>query len=330
MCDQDNGARITSHFQNSIYVEKIEDSKAAEWLANRNFVKFIEPRILRVFWQGDVDWWVARKGESPICVWPICIEGRRGLRPELTYWIGPVWLRNISGTSSLSLRSRVYRAFLDKFSENYDEIEFELCPEELDVRIFDWYGNHEEHADVKILPRYTARIDLKNVESIEQLMPKFSTLRRRESRKLAEVNRTWKITSEFETSNAITLYSTTLSRQGIELRSSLEESIIGFTSLKNKDDTSFICAQDSDTNAIIGLVGLLTNNYSANLVLNLMSEDARSEMIMTDLINLAISESINKGICYFDFNGANSPNRAQHKHSFAAPEALYFYIKIKW
>lgn len=330
MFDEMNDVEINSSTQATISVEKVEESRVNEILAAFNVVSFVVPQILKTFWEGQIDWWVAWKGDSLICVWPICARNKIGLIPELTYWVGPTWLRCLKTTSSLAIRDRVYRTFLDVFSKNYHEIEFELSPEEIDIRTFDWYGNHDRFARVEIFPRYSARLDLNGIDSLGDLLPNYSQLRRRETKRLYNREKDWRIVTDFSTKDALDLYSSTLANQGSNLRSSLEQSIISFTKSKESEFSTFLCAEHVSSSTIVGLVGLVTNNYAANLVLNLMRTDSRNGLLMTDLINTAILESVNRGTRHFDFNGANSPNRAQHKHSFGAKEVLFFRIKISW
>jgi hypothetical protein len=330
MFDDTDDAEKDSRTEAIISVDKVVSTKANEILAAFDLASFLVPPILKTFWEGQIDWWVAWRGDTPICVWPICVRNKIGFIPELTYWVGPAWLRNLKTTSSLSIRDRVYSTFLGVFSKNYHAIEFELSPEEIDVRSFDWYGNHDRLGRVEILPRYSARLDLSGIDSLENLLPSYSQLRRRETKRLRNQEKDWRIVSGIDTKDALDLYSSTLVNQGSNLRSSLERAIISFTKAKESDYSTFLCAQNINSGTVAGLVGLVTNNYAANLVLNLMRTDSRNGLLMTDLINAAISDSIKRGTRFFDFNGANSPNRAQHKHSFGAKEVLFFRIKISW
>jgi lipid II:glycine glycyltransferase (peptidoglycan interpeptide bridge formation enzyme) len=43
----------------------------------------------------------------------------------------------------------------------------------------------------------------------------------------------------------------------------------------------------------------------------------------------AIETARDRGLKYFDFNGANSPDRGDNKHSYGAEPVLYFDIEYK-
>ena len=84
--------------------------------------------------------------------------------PNFFYYFGPFWSKKITEQSThswLSTSSNVYLKFIDFFSKNFEEVNFQLHYTLLDIRVFDWW-NYElkNKKKFKIAPKYSAIIPL--------------------------------------------------------------------------------------------------------------------------------------------------------------------------
>jgi hypothetical protein len=73
---------------------------------------------------------------------------------------------------------------------------------------------------------------------------------------------------------------------------------------------------------------LLYGKSEANLVVNLVGSSFRSSGLPAFAIHQSILAAKRRGLDIFDFNGANSPNRGDDKHSYGAGAVLYFDISL--
>jgi lipid II:glycine glycyltransferase (peptidoglycan interpeptide bridge formation enzyme) len=83
-------------------------------------------------------------------------------------------------------------------------------------------------------------------------------------------------------------------------------------------------------NELAALTLLIEDGKTANLVFNLVAREFREFGIMTHMVTNAILLSRDLDLETFDFNGANSPNRALDKHSYGSRQVLFFRIQVDW
>ena len=79
---------------------------------------------------------------------------------------------------------------------------------------------------------------------------------------------------------------------------------------------------------IINILMLVFDNNSSHLLLSIANDEWKKKGIMTWSLHKAIMYSKYKNLNIFDFNGANSPQRGDNKHSFGAKTKLFFNLSL--
>lgn len=296
------------------------------WEVSEHASVFTHPRVLRAL-AGDVHWWTIEKGSEIQAVWPVPVdsEGKPKLVP-FTYYVGPLWTRkaaNFPAHRSLSATKDVYCGFFETLIPRYGSIRASLPPGQDDVRWFDWW-NYGDSTDVRfrIMPRYSARVNGLQAMADSDLTARMRQLRRRELRKIMK-EPTIHRSEDLGATEIITLYKQTFARQGQDVATatlaSLEKLVVlvqsGFGSL-----VGFRSKVGHPAAAIL----LLEAAGQAHMVLNLVHDHWRDSGIAAWAVLDAMRLAHAKGLETFDFNGANSPNRGDDKHSYGASPILYF------
>jgi hypothetical protein len=295
-----------------------------------NLTAFVNPCILRNFIDGPIDWWLVSKGKSPRCLWPIYPANNEGTLPPFTYNFGPIWLSKRVGTKVFSETMLTYNLFFEKFSTYYKSIVFELSIEDTDVRFFDWYGNYQKKARVVIYPRYTARIEELNSKTSDELIASFSELRRRQLRKFANYQDRFTHTSKVTCGELLGLYAETLSVNENAIPANIKSSVQKLAQMQSGKYFRLDALRLKVNNELAALTLLIEDGKTANLVFNLVAREFREFGIMTHMVTNAILLSRDLDLETFDFNGANSPNRALDKHSYGSRQVLFFRIQVDW
>jgi hypothetical protein len=68
---------------------------------------------------------------------------------------------------------------------------------------------------------------------------------------------------------------------------------------------------------------------AANLVISSVANKWRASGLSVQNTARAIAHAQSLGLSLFDFNGANSPQRGDDKHSYGAREQLYFNVSYR-
>jgi hypothetical protein len=291
---------------------------------------FTHPIVLQTL-SKNVDWWIAEKGNQPQCLWPVCSpDGQQIGIPELTYYVGPLWAQDVyplPGHRSLARTTEVYEGFIKQLLLEYGEIHACFPKGLIDMRVFDWWNYHQkDQPRFNIRPRYTACIDDLHLKSEADIVAGFRQLRRRELR--AMLNQTPPPRSNrWTTDDLIRLYMDVVDDQDSLIKNMNCEQIPAFVELVQKGFGEVIAFQDPASQRIISACLLLFSAKEANMVFNLVDNDWRSTGLAAWMIKESILTAQSKGMVCFDFNGANSPNRGDDKHSYGAMPVLYFEIK---
>jgi len=293
---------------------------------------FTSPDYLATF-AANVDYWVLTYRGKKVYFWPVPLDADgTPTRPNYSYYCGPcpsaLWLSE-PWHRQYNLQQSAMKIMIQALLKIYGSLVLSLSTHQTDVRPFDWWNYHGPPATrFRINPRYTAVIDLKRFNDDQALLLSYRYCRRN------EIYRTRKSGSFFESTDVVfqqvvdTYAETTNSslppgsydtmRRDIKHLLELVAKGHGFiTQLHSKDG--------STTFAYFSLV--LVASGCANLVLSLTPKSLR----YTGVAALGTHTTIMKAkaewaALTFDFNGANSPNRGDDKHSYGATPALYFDI----
>jgi hypothetical protein len=309
---------------NKYSISKISSESAGDfWINSPQSTVFTHPKVLDEL-AKEVHWWAITKGQETQCIWPITLNAKRKLFiPPFSYWHGPMWTSigiNFPNHRSLSKTKSIYELFLNTFIEEYGVVKASLHPSILDVRVFDWWNyTSSEKPKFSIKPRYTAIIDDLQVNS-KPVEKSYRLNRRRELIKFKKINELIFFDSSCSEEELILLYCDILQIN----RSQIEKSLISLLKVVKSGFGWIQSVRKKYDSSLCGLILILNDRNQANLVLNLATTEFRDKGLMAGSITKALKTTQKKGLHCFDFNGANSPDRGDDKHSYGARPILYF------
>lgn len=292
---------------------------------------FMKPSVLNKM-SCEIDWWGCYQNSTLVAVWPICRnELNKVYAPDFTYYVGILFsntYQNQPNHRKLAYTNSIYESFIQKFKNEYKYITFSNSTNLTDARFFLW-KNHDNNSDEKyiITPRYTAQITKITESTIEDIAANFRPARRRHVKNALRQEFFIKKSKKTDQLDAIQeLYKSTLDRQNKPTQQSTLDQIARIIQEIPEENSLCIEVYSPIANKLAFFSLLLYEKKIANLVINLTNIDYRD----TNVSSLGILECIRTakelGCDTFDFNGANSPNRADDKHSYGAEEKLFFQI----
>lgn len=296
------------------------------WNSTPDASAFTKPAILEKLSQR-VDWLLATKGDVPVCLWPVCLpDGHSPGIPEFCYYVGPVW--NKHGTQAPAHRwladsTQVYEGFITLMVKRYGKIHAQMPLGMNDIRVFDWWNYHEPSKPrFTIMPRYTACI--RNIQSIsdEQLVASFRNKRRQILRRIMKHGIPQR-SDHWQEDELVHLYCEMMEIQQTPVSKSQCAGILALCRLVNQGKGEVIAFKD-EHGEIMSAGMLLYGKNVANLVLCLTSNKWRDEKNTVWAMYSMLLAGKAKGMDTIDFNGANSPLRADDKHSYGARAELFF------
>lgn len=274
-------------------------------------------------------WFLARKGEEALCAWPVCLDEQgESYRPPFSYFVGPIWTfkgLNKPHHRQLSVRLAVYEGFLDVFEKHFGKVVASLAIGISDVRVFDWWNFHDTSKPrIQIFPRYTAQIT--PLSRLSKLELGYRDVRRQQIRK-TERAKNFFVDESATSSQLFDFYSETLSKQGKSVGEVSEKHMSVLQQLISDGYGYLTAVKDLNSNGEVVFVTLtLRSAGTSNLILNLTNNAYRKTGVSVYGIHKSIERAALLGDHTYDFNGANSPNRADDKHSYGAEDRLYFDI----
>lgn len=297
------------------------------WKYSPNSNAFNNPEIIS-FFDFKFDWWQVKKGEEAVCIWPVCLKSKNQvIIPDFFYYFGPMWfkdLEKVPNHSWLALSKNVYEIFIEKFISQYDSIIAQLPIGLLDVRIFDWWNYHEKDKNrFFITPKYTAQIKDLDKLDMGEIKLNFRYWRRNELKKMEQNKKQIKKCNNYSLDEILKLYSKIT---GESIEASKSKSINSLIQLVKNNYGEIICYRDIKKNYIASFMLLLFGKKESNLILSLVDNDWKKLGLGAYSIVESIYITKKRNLNLFDFNGANSPNRADDKHSYGATNQLFFEI----
>jgi len=220
-------------------------------------------------------------------------------------------------------RYRILKNIVSLLTNKYREgIRFSFHPEITDLRPLLWHnfeGNESKKFDVKI--RYTAVLNLEVIKDINQFLKDVRENRKRDYKKSIKEN----ISSSFgATKEEVTdLYKKTFDRQGISVDFN---SLVFLEKLTEniKLETGFICASRNKDGKAVAIIICLIDRDTAYSLIIANDPDFRNTGANTACMIGSFLHAKKLGKKYFDFVGANSPQRGDFKISFNSELKRYF------
>lgn len=316
-----------------INVCKVGFEKAREfWESSPHATAFTSPEVCRAL-GFEVEWWVALKGATPFVLWPVVMGDTpsQASPPPFSYYFGPIWsldATNKSPTSSLSDAQLCYGALLEEILRSHSGVEFELNPSLTDVRVFDWWNyGQEAQARFRIQPRYTARVSDLQAKDPDTILASMRKWRRIEVRR-ARGGGEFEIVPDVPMSFFSQMREETLARQGLVQDFEEARTIPKFEALVDRGLAFLLGVREINTGQLVAANLVLDGPSEANLVLSALKPSHRNEGVGPLATYEALLAARQRGKEIFDFNGANSPQRGDDKHSYGAPAVLYFALEL--
>jgi hypothetical protein len=310
----------------------IEESRpeAAEkfWQDSQSASVYIHPRVAESL-SRECRWFFLMKGERPVLVWPIAVnfDGAIG-PPAFTYFFGPHWADDVERLPA-STRHRFHHdgmnAMLDYLLGRFPELRFTLSPQFLDVRPFTWwnYGEAQEKRFV-VEPRYTAHILALGEKSDDDLLREFRSVRRQEVRRIEE-SAELEIVRDAPWDQVFDIYGEVMEKSQVGV-SPDDPSLTGLRKLIETGWGFAIGVRRKGEKELGAMTVVLRAKKVANVVLMGARSRFRASGSGAWMTFQTLRELRNLGDQVVDFNGANSPNRGDDKHSYGAVEKLYFHL----
>jgi len=314
------------------FIEKIsvKSSKPDEvysfWEKSNQRTIFTNPKFIETL-NYKFSWWTAYYGDEKICIWPVCTSKDKITIPDFFYYFGPLWTtRIIQAHRWLYLSTNIYYKIFEKLIKEFGYIENQLHYSLADVRAFDWW-NFNSGKKFQILPKYSAILENLNNSPIEKIIEEFRCNRRREIKKFQKKFKIV-IENDLDFKTITLLYTKIMEDQKEEiLKHSIDSLYNIYKSLKNFG--SIIVIKNLENNEIVSFSLLLNDFRTSNLVLNANNRSYFKYGSGSMLITETIKYLKKKKFDILDFNGANSPNRGDDKHSYGSNYKLYFHIKYE-
>ena len=313
---------------------KLIDCESADYFwANATLANaFTNPSILNAI-SHKVDWWGCFANGNLVGVWPICHDALGNCSPPgFSYYVGLTLsdkYMNQPHHRRSSKLLKIYHSYATEFEKIYHKYQFSLDTYMYDVRYFLW-ENHLRLDKPKyiITPRYTAQINNLNELTETDIIMNFRSVRRQNIKNALRQEFVFEINNKFsDNKRIIDLYSNTLAKQNIQVKNETIHQITNFLDKIPRDNILFISGLPKNGKDIVFFSLILHSKKISNLILNLTDMNYKE----TNVSNLGIYHSIiaakNLGCSCFDFNGANSPMRADDKHSYGAEPKLFFHIE---
>lgn len=313
--------------------EQIDTRIALEaWKQSRQASIFTHPEVAELL-SESVKWFAIRKGHQLRAVWPVAFDRQNNVvYPPFSYYFGPLWVDTLYNRRATALFKEgliIYELFSSKLIDLYGEIKAELHHSLTDTRAFLWRNwGIAEQPKFQVEPRYTALIPDLNCKSENDLMSAYRPVRRRELRKIANQDH-FQVRNSVSTQDLVEIYSETFARQHLSVPAATFEIFSKFNELVERGFGHITAMLNRKSSTVESLVLTLDACGVANVVLMLTRQTSRDSGLAQYTVHQSILEAQGRGRFVFDFNGANSPTRADDKHSYGANEQLYFSLSYQ-
>lgn len=281
------------------------------------------------------------KNDELLAVWPIIeLENDFNFPPPFSYYFGPYVLnKNFNEPPYKRYRNNleIINCLIEKIEKIAPRIKFSLSPDFLDLRPFQWWNYKKpNYCTFKIDLKYTARYFLNNNISEDQIISSFRSDDKRKKIKIAKNKNQLKtrlgVFNDIEIYTKI--YCETIKKSGGSVSEKDLEFLFRMIKLasQKKNDPARLALIELNADNFDSLLGfqllLIGKNHSFAIAQSTTNEGRElNGNIFLNFKSLCYAKDNN--ILCFDFNGANSPNRADDKHAFGAKEAIYFNLRLE-
>ena len=280
------------------------------------------------------------KNEELVLVWPIINSDQKtNYIPPFSYYFGPFFIdNNMSRAPYKAYKNNleVTTCVIDYILKLIQNVSCSLVPEFIDIRPFQWWNyDNPKLPQFHINVKYTARYFLNNSLDSDLIISSFRPDDKRKKIKKNLSNKLIKVVthSKRDTDQLIELYCNTMLRTGSNPTNTDLNHLRKFFQLSQKSLNSFkikiIEIQSEKKNELLGYQLLMIGKKHCYAIAQCVSNEGRKLDGNIRLTYESICLSKDLGCSVFDFNGANSPNRADDKHAFGAKVVPYYEVFVK-
>ena len=304
-------------------LEKIEDSGL--W---NNFTEeskqgtiFNRTEYFEMF-SKKIDLWFFCKNSNPVLAVPII----KNEALPFSYYQGPMLSKHINhleGLKKIERTNNILSFAIEKLSKEYKNIIFSLHWSLSDIRPFIWHNQSKNTLKPFLIkPRYTAIIQCKNFDAF------LHTIRRDRKQDLKYATKNLiQVKKSKDGTNILNLYIQTIKEKNSKINEEDKETLTKIIKLIEQNDLGFILKAYYKNKLIAAQLVLEDTFYSHGIVL--VGAKKSNNLGVKTLLTLEwIKDAMEKGLIV-DFNGANSPNLADFKHSMGAEPKIFFNTVLK-
>lgn len=285
---------------------------------------------------SHAEYWAGYKNDELLCVWPIPIVAHAPAQIPFSHYVGPLWssdFHRLPVYKQYSNSQSIYEGLITEILGRHASISIELSPTLTDVRVFSWWNYHfHDRPRFRVQPRYTARVQGLRSKDASALVAGFRKDDRRKSiRKLLRMEPLeYRLAEEWATSRIVDMYAATLDAGGGSLSDDAARALerIIMISQSRPDLGSVIALSHGGEKQIVAAQVCLKDDLGVHAVALCVDAEHKRNAAGVFLTYQSILKAQRDGADYYDFNGANSPNRADDKHAYGACPLLYFSMSI--
>lgn len=307
-----------------------DDQVQSIWQASPQATAFNHPRLLSAL-SESVSWWGVWRSEDLVAVMPICRAIGGELRPPIfVYYVGPLFSEEIHQFKYhrfWAVRHQALEVLIEHLAESYASFRFALPIGFTDVRAFEWW-NYEngERGRFNLIPRQTVRLTGLQDAASEDIRQGFARNRKRDikSTEMAPPERV----DDWTTSEILALHNAPLERQGQRIPEDRRLTLQRLVEQAANGAGRVLAFRGAESGHLASAIVMLYGRNDANNVLCVANPALRDQGLTAWTTWQGILQVKQDGYDIFDFNGANSPQRAADKHCYGAVDAIYFNVQF--
>jgi len=292
-------------------------------------VAFNKSEILEIYGY-KVDYWIVSKKDMPKLAIAIIIKNKSAVNSlPFSYYQGPMFSKDVNelkGIKKFEWTTKILTFAIQKLTHEYRNISFSLHWSLNDIRSLTWFNElSPEKPNFNIKPKYTAIIDCRNNDSINDFI---LNIRRDRRQDLRYANDNYITIEKTQKKNEVLeLYIETLKEKKIQVTDNESNILESLLNLMENKKMGYILKAYNKNQEFIAAQFVLEDKYYSHGVALVGSKKANGLGVKT-LLNLEwIKESMSKKLI-LDYNGANSPNLADYKHSMGAEPKIFFNVNL--
>ena len=279
------------------------------------------------------------KNDDLLIIWPL-VETELGFNspPYFSYYFGPFWVNSDLYDAPYKIfknNLEVLNSTMPLVETLANKVSFSLVPEFPDLRPFLWWNYYDPNGSkFEINLKYTGRIRFKNRLSKDDLYLKFRADDKR--KKIKKAVSEGYLTTRWGTSKQAheyaNFYDKTLERTKGYLDDTARKTLIKMVGSADNDsygsvNFKMIELVDSSSNSVEGFQLLLVGKEQVYAIVQSVTPEGMMKNGNV-LLTFELIRFTNDNKFSLDFNGANSPNRADDKHAFGADITHYYDLRL--